>query len=290
MEISNELLEFLAPLLGKSAGELSEAVEKDDEGKFKLESAKAVISELQKERLKSVESAARNEGHGRATREVLSAKEKELAEKYKVEGSTIEEIIQAAIENSSEGEELTPEKIRESEIYQQDLKALKSAKEEAESQFQEFKQTVEQRQVDHKLNDKLQSFLQGEGFVLPKDERRKKALFDAYKARLKDGRQFQFKDDQVAVLDKDGNPIKDDLHNVRSFDEVAGEFAGLFFDKQQSTGKESPGAGGQPPGNPGDDLPEITSSQDYYDNIKKLPADKRGAYLEKFRKFQEQAS
>jgi hypothetical protein len=140
------------------------------------------------------------------------------------------------------------------------------------------------------LNSELQQFLQGEGFVLPEDERRKKALFEAYKTKLKDGKQFKFDENGVAVLGKDGNPIKDDLHNVKSFNEVAGEFASLFFEKSNGSGKQSPGASGQPPSGGGDSLPEIASSKDYYDNIKDLPAEKRGAFLEKFKKFkQEQA-
>lgn len=147
MNLTKEHLEFFAPLLGKGAGELSEAIKKDDEGNLDIDNAKQVILDAQKERLKSIEKEARDEGYGRAKREVLTEKERELADKFKIEGdiSSIEQLVEKAIENNKPDGAITPEAIRESDVYLSDIKALKEKNESLESEFESFKRRYSTR-------------------------------------------------------------------------------------------------------------------------------------------------
>lgn len=121
---------------------------------------------------------------------------------------------------------------------------------------------------------------------MPEDEKRRKVMFDAFKKHLQEGKQFKLQGDSIQMLNENGKPIKDELHNVVSIDDVAVETASLFFDKAEGEpGKQSPGARQQPPREGNEGLPVINSQNDFYEKLPSVKPEHREAFKEQFKKF-----
>src|SRR5687768_2307656 len=94
IEISEE---FLSDVLGTTEGEITEALKDGENWKPEAEIHSFIKTKID-ERLHKAKTASRLEGHGRGAKESLTKKEKELKERLGVEGNTIEEIVEAALE------------------------------------------------------------------------------------------------------------------------------------------------------------------------------------------------
>ena len=119
MKIELEM-ETLTSLLGQTSEELTNELFEGDEEKTLKSGASKLIKSKFKDRLKAIEKDAKDEGYGKAKREVLTSVEKDISTKFKVEKGSIEEMFQSvktkAEENSKAGA-VTLDMIKSSEHY-----------------------------------------------------------------------------------------------------------------------------------------------------------------------------
>lgn len=266
--------EFLASVLGTTATELETSL-KEGENLKEQDAINAVILEQFKGRLTDAKRAGKKEGEGRAKREVLTAKEKELREKFSVDGDTLDAIFDNAIAAKIKGHKANPEDVRKSEIYLEDMRAKIAEVEAAKSEFEQYKTGIAAKDLRRKVVAKGLSLLSGElNFALPENETIKNTLTSALFDGLFNGEnQFNVTESgDIQVLDKEGNPLRDDMLKVLSFQDLLTSKAGAFFEQKKSDGRKSPANKTQTGGEGGKtyNFPNIKNMSEYMTHYRSL--------------------
>lgn len=262
-------LEFMAGLIGIKPGELSEAIKNDEELKPQAEIYEFVKSTYSS-KLNDVRKEARDEGYGRGKRESLTGLEKTLAEKYGIEAAGIDKMISAIIKKSGKEQKITPELIKASETYVQDLKTEIDKRLAIERDFETFKTGVTAEEQKRTVKSEALKILEQNKFALPKSQKVKDRLLDTFVEEIMSGRKIAIKDGEISVTDENGNPIRNDLQNVMTFNDVSVSLASEFFEIQNGDGRQSPGAQTPPSGGGAHKFPEIKSQEDFINHYRTI--------------------
>lgn len=267
-------MEFLAGLTGISQGELSKALKTETEELKSPEEIQSFLSDHFKKKL----SSAKNEGHGRGTRESLTKLEKQLAEEWEIEhkeGMTIQEMAGAWASKSQKpgsSSKLTPESVKAHDVYVNDMKAEIAKRTALEDQFNQFKTGVEQKELHSFVSGQALPILEKHKFALPEKQNIKETQFNSFMSDLTSGAQFKKNEKgEPIVLDKEGNPLRNDLMNEISYEDYVISKASNWFDKRKDDGRTSPGAQSQQPGGAGaGKFPVVKSANEFFETMGKI--------------------
>lgn len=242
-------MESLASVLGKTSGEISEALKSEnDELKPQEEVNKFFVSAF-KDKLKGAISESRDEGFGRGKRESLTEVEKWVESEFGVSSkgdikAQIKELHKATSEN-----QINPDELEKSEIFQEKLsEAVNAVKEKLGQENERLTAEItnlRNSQVRAKLSDYLRSKLKDEGYVFPEQDNIANTIFNAFLSDVwNDNVSFRMAEgaDLPELLDKEGRPLKDEMHNVLTLDDYALSKASNFFVKRSGDGKEVSGS------------------------------------------------
>jgi len=274
METIQISMEVLAGLLGTTSGSIADALKSDgDNAKPQTEVDSWVKSALG-EKFKTLRTEAHNEGHGRGTKEALSAKEKELREKG-FKGATIDEML-AEASKVEPGKELTDEVIKGSEIFK---KAVEKLEQKVQEKAKEV-ETLVQRQNEEKLNSYLTSLVEQtlkdekSNFVLPEDQTVAQNQIRLFVDQLKKN-PWHMKDGKYQPLAPNGeDPLKDDLYNVIGAESYISSEAAKMFVRAKSQQRSTADMNGKRPGEQKDEggftIPEFKNKQEAFEHIGKI--------------------
>lgn len=269
-------LEFLASLLGKDAGSLADTL-KNAEGQQKSDDdiQDFVKSEITK-KIDAAKKAGKDESYGRAKRETAEDIEKKIAEKLGVEKSDIESMVDTWIDTNQKKFKATkPEDIKNSDVYINDIKAEREKYKSLEDKFKADKANWEQEVVKDQAMRTGMDLIREAGFILPEDSSRMKNQLKLFFSDLLSDPNITLKkdDDKIKVLDKDGNPIRNDLMDEVDFNTFITSKADTYFDKAAPGGKKSPGNKTDKPG--GDiKIPEFKTPEEFMSALDQQSDDK----------------
>src|SRR5688572_27936183 len=108
--------EFLADVLGTTVEEITNSL-KDGETLKPQEEDESFLKTSFDGLTGKIRHKFKKEGYSWGEKESLTKKGKELKEKFGVEGDTIEEIVENVIETKTTKSSLTPDDVKNSEIY-----------------------------------------------------------------------------------------------------------------------------------------------------------------------------
>lgn len=232
--------EQLAGLLDKTAEEVDEAFKEVD-------NAGEVLSDLFNSRLKAVVSEARDEQYKRATKEVLSKKEKELAEAYGLEAKPISDLVS---EIAKQTESKVQKELDQSGKIEELESKFSSTIEEKETKIQELQQAIQEKEqsfaranLQREISQKLPSLLKENSFIIP-DGKPGENVLRQLTNELVD--HAQLTDQGIVPIDEEGNTLKQDFKAV-TFDSFATQKASNWLTQAQSDGRQGTGTKSQPP-------------------------------------------
>ena len=248
-------VESLARVLGTQPGAISEALKSEgDEQKPQTEIDNYLVSAFQKKIDQAVRDG-RDEGFGRGKRESLSEIEKWVSENYEVAPTgDIKSQIQQLSEKLAKKPEIKPEEIEKSEVFQTKLSeavnAVKSKFEEKENEFRTQQEQWRRQRIERILSKQAENLLKQNNFIVPEDEKIANNLKNLFVRSLMSD-EYDFKlsesEDDFQITDKNGNPLKDDLHNVIGFEDIGLEKAREFFTVRSGDGRDVSGNRTQTP-------------------------------------------
>lgn len=287
-------VEFLGQLTGKDPGELSEALKNGEELK-PSEDIQSYLSSVIGEKLKVTRKAGYDEGHGRGTRESLTNLEKQLAEEWEIPyekgKTTVKDLTSAYLEKNqkpgSGSTKLTPELIKASDVYRNDLKALMDQKAALENEFVTFKTNTEKEKVLGVAKSKAMALFEKHSFKLPENQKIRENAISGFMMDLtKNVQQFKLNDDGndiTEMIGSNGVPLEDAMMNKIGFEDHVVNTAKGWFEIVKSDGRQSPGAGSQTGGGgAGDGLPVVKTKEEFFREIRNVPVDKQMAFKEKY--------
>ena len=248
-------VESLARVLGTQPGAISEALKSEgDEQKPQSEIDNYLVSAFQKKIDQAVRDG-KDEGFGRGKRESLSEIEKWVSENYEIAPTgDIKSQIQQLSEKLAKKTEFKPEEIEKSEVFQNKLSeavnAVKTKFEEKENEFRTREEQWRRQRIERILSKQADSLLKQNNFIVPEDEKIANNLKNLYVRSLMSD-EYDFKlsesEDDFQITDKNGNPLKDDLHNVIGFEDIGLEKAREFFAVRSGDGRDVSGNRTQTP-------------------------------------------
>lgn len=248
-------VESLARVLGTQPGAISEALKSEgDEPKPQSEIDNYLVSAFQKKIDQAVRDG-KDEGFGRGKRESLSEIEKWVSEKFEIAPTgDIKSQIQQLSEKLAKKPEVNPEEIEKSEIFQTKLSsavdAVKAKFEEKEQEFRQKEEAWRRQRIERIVSKQAENLLKQNNFVIPEDEKianNLKSLF--VRSLMSDEYDFKLSEneDDFQLTDKNGNPLKDELHNVIGFTDIGLEKAREFFTVRSGDGRDVSGNRTQTP-------------------------------------------
>src|SRR5690554_3554250 len=248
-------VESLARVLGTQPGAISEALKSEgDEPKPQSEIDNYLVSAFQKKIDQAVRDG-RDEGFGRGKRESLSEIEKWVSENYEIAPTgDIKSQIQQLSEKLAKKPEIKPEEIEKSEVFQTKLSeavnAVKTKFEEKENEFRTQQEQWRRQRIERILSKQADNLLKQNNFIVPEDEKIANNLKNLFVRSLMSD-EYDFKlsesEDDFQITDKNGNPLKDDLHNVIGFEDIGLEKAREFFTVRSGDGRDVSGNRTQTP-------------------------------------------
>lgn len=274
-------LEVLASVLGTQPGALSDALKADDENWKSQSEVDNHVKSLINDKLKSVRKDGHDEGHGRGTRESLSSVEKNIREKYNLQGDRIEDLFDEVIQKTKEksGEStIDDDAIKQSDVFQSMVKKLNSKIEAKDEELNQIKESVRTKDLEQSLQSLAQSVLRSDKnkFVLPEDEDILTTQEKLYLSQLK---QIKWKktDDGLVPLNEKGEVMQDDSFNNVSAADLAINLAKKQFPQAKGEQRSAPNAPeGQGKGNNASDpgskysFPEIKTQDDIFKHLDAL--------------------
>lgn len=269
-------LEFMANLLGKKAPEL-EATLKAEDGELKAQGEiESYFKSEFSNRLKEAKTSGKKEGKGWGQRETREEVEKELSQLLKVDSAPLEDMVQAytgkVLESSKKA--LTPEDIRASDVFKEALKKERTKVQELSQEFEQFKSQISTKQKRTAVRSKLKNILKSNNFRLPQDETILDTRVDLLIDRMFEQHDFQVNEQgNVLVMDKEGNPVQDEMFNNVPFTEWSKKKATLVFDVAEGDNRISPGNKTQVPGQPGPanySFPKIENTEQFFSEMDKM--------------------
>lgn len=248
-------VESLARVLGTQPGAISEALKSEgDEPKPQSEIDNYLVTAFQKKIDQAVRDG-KDEGFGRGKRESLSEIEKWVSEKFEIAPTgDIKSQIQQLSEKLAKKPEVNPEEIEKSEIFQTKLSsavdAVKAKFEEKENEFRQKEEAWRRQRIERIVSKQAENLLKQNNFVIPEDEKianNLKSLF--VRSLMSDEYDFKLSEneDDFQLTDKNGNPLKDELHNVIGFADIGLEKAREFFTVRSGDGRDVSGNRTQTP-------------------------------------------
>ena len=284
-------LEFLADVLETSPGELTQAL-KDGENFKPQADIEAIIKSQFGEKLLSAKLSGKKEGKSWGEKESLTAKEKALKAKFGVEGSNLDEIVDAAVEAAKQHSKLNPEDVKNSEVYINDTKRLKALLKEKEDEIASKVSSFQKAETMRVAKEAGLRLLKEKNFVLPENEDIKETMLSTLFEKLEDDQtRVSLVDGKIVILDANGR-IKENESGTRelSFEDHFVSKSKKFFPQAVIDNRQSPANknAGDKPVNTNPDIPEIKNTEDY---IKALNAErdvtKQKAIKEHFEKLKE---
>jgi hypothetical protein len=246
MDAINVSLESLGKVLGISPGAIQAALTAEGEPLPQTDIDQFLVSKIQ-EKLDNAQREGKEEGRGRGTRESLKSIEDWIFENFEIESTgdlkgQIEKLQQKAAKV-----EINPEDIERSEVFQSKLEeainGLKTNFAEKEKEFETSKEKWRRQRIESVLDKKAKSLIEQNNFVLPSDETIAETHLRNFKRDLwSDDVDYRLSEDgELQIVSKDGNPLKDSLHNVIGFDDFGVGIAKNHFIKREGSGRETPG-------------------------------------------------
>lgn len=264
--------EVFSNLLGENATEFVEALNSAGENQAEIDS---ITKKYLEDKLMNVRSSAKEEGQKWGTRTSLSSKQKEIAKLYEVdESGMIEDVIKRIIEAKSEGEvKLDAATVRDSEIYKQDLNALREAKATLEANNKQLQKEYQRKELTEAISKYVDKALDGK--KTPSE--RAKDLFK--NSLVNSAAEWKVENGIAVPYDSDGYRIKDKMQNDLSGEKLAKQLADdLFLDADSK--KEVPKLDDEDnKGNKIIDIPEFDNADGFDNWYEKLSdADKDKVY------------
>lgn len=260
MEITIDL-DFLAGIVGKPAMELTNALKLDEEGNPTAEKSEveATLRTAFEDKLKKISKDARDEGHGRGKRETLDAIEKDIADEFELEKMPIKDMFAAyanKIKESGQSKEIDPNDVRNHDVYQSLKKSLESKIANIESQYSQYKNSIETERITNAIREKGRTILNGENYQLPENEEMQKNLLTLLvkEAISGDGMKFNVDDTGIRITDAEGRDRLDDQGNPVTFESYFNSLASNYLPKREGNKRETPGGNTTPPGSNGQKL------------------------------------
>mgnify|MGYP006321290635 FL=1 len=284
-------LEFLADVLETSPGELTQAL-KDGENFKPQADIEAFVKSQFSEKLLSAKLSGKKEGKSWGEKESLTAKEKALKAKFGVEGSNLDEIVDAAVEAAKQHSKLNPEDVKNSEVYINDTKRLKALLKEKEDEISAKVSSFQKAETMRVAKEAGLRLLKEKNFVLPENEDIKETMLSTLFEKLEDDQtRVSLVDGKIVILDANGR-IKENESGTRelSFEDHFVSKSKKFFPQAVIDNRQSPANknAGDKPVNTNPDIPEIKNTEDY---IKALNAErdvtKQKAIKEHYEKLKE---
>ena len=271
IEVSEE---FLASVLGTDPGELTEAL-KDGETLKPQSEVEAYIKSKFDEVTYRAKKNGHTEGLGRGTKESLTIKERELKEKFGVEGKTIDEVIDNIIEGVKTSTKASPDDVKNSEVFINETKRLKQIIADKDAEMEGTKSTFAKAETLRAARESGLKILKDKKFVLPDDEDIAGTLLETLFEKLEDqDTRLSISDGKIVVMDANGRP-KENENGTKdiSFEDHLTNKAKKFFkiavadDRKSPANKntDKPDGGGSDP-----DLPQIASRQDLMRELNNL--------------------
>lgn len=257
-----ELYGVFASLTGKTRDSVAEELK---------EGTAAEVEALLSNAIKAKVSAAREEGHKRGLKDTKTEVEKKLSTKFNIDSySDLDDLVSKIQIPKPEPTQNTPEDIRKSKIYIDDLQALKEAKKAIEAEFSAYKSNIQTEKLRGQIRDIGVKVLKDNKFKLPANEKIANRLLTEFVNDLMNHADYEFSGDDVLVLKKgEKERLKDELHNTLSFSDVAQNIAATIFEKDTS-GAMPPNVsttGGAVPGGSQYAKVGLTSLDDYYQRM-----------------------
>lgn len=261
-------IELDLELLGGWLGQTPQELENDlfegegEEKKLKSDTPNVLKSKFSK-RLKSIQKEYKDEGYGQAKREVLTSKEKELSKKFKVDGSSLEEMFQNVIKKAEEGKEskaVTFEQFKNSEHYEPTLKPFIEKATKFEKDLMEERAKVQRYEKKSKTQEHF-STLWNE-YQIPTDGRGKNYKKSAENELLS----YDYDFEKGHVL-KDNKIVKDDNLNPIPIESFFHQTTSNWLEKKTPEKKQTPGgqSGYKPPAtSPNSSTVKFESKEAYF--------------------------
>ena len=222
-----ELYGVFASLTGKTRDSVADELK---------EGTAAEVEALLSNAIKAKVSAAREEGHKRGLKDTKTEVEKKLSTKFNIDSySDLDDLVSKIQIPKPETTQNTPEDIRKSKIYIDDLQALKEAKKAIEAEFSTYKSNIQTEKLRGQIRDIGVKVLKDNKFKLPANEKIANRLLTEFVNDLMNHADYEFSGDDVLVLKKgEKERLKDELHNTLSFSDVAQNIAATIFEKDTS--------------------------------------------------------
>lgn len=239
-------MEFVASVLGTEPGVLAESLKSAD-GNLKPEAEiQQSLKELFGKKLNDARKTGLDEGYGRGKKEGLSSEEKKIAQKFEIaEYQGIEGLIDAIVSKTSQHSKLNPDDVRKSEHYINDLKAKNEEIKKLKGDYENFKGQVEFEKISSKVNSAIKSIIENpeNKYVLPTNPTIRENLFNSMVANVwNGGYKFEVGDKAIGVLDKEGQPVRDEMLTPVTFEDFVHGHAKGFFEIAQGDGRSGTGA------------------------------------------------
>jgi hypothetical protein len=248
----------MATVYNMPAGEIAELLKSSDESitedsvKEAIESAKTedgmkTFLEKDKARVSSLKKAGFDDGHKKASKEALTALEKEAKEKFGIaddlKGLELIEAIHSLNREAPKKGEVTDDDVKKSKLFIDLQESFKKGVEEKEN---EWKSKFEQRESEYKrkevfstVKDKGLTIFESLNPVLSENAdiaaNQKNLIVNAL-----DGYDYQFQDERIVVLDKEGKIIEDAHGNRVEFSDLVKTVGSKFFDFKVGPEKKFP--------------------------------------------------
>lgn len=255
--IAGTFFAVLADTLGKSRQELEAALTvSNDDGELTLKSdddIKSYVGSLWKEKVKAVSGTKAQQFLAKGRKEAFEEVEASLGELGIDQFETWRDALPKLIDTGKSQAQTNPKDVRNSEVYINDVKALKEKLQTAEQKAQQVADEYAAKFTNRVAKSKVIDILKKEenGFVLPASETifttRLNNLLSALNEVEVNGQKTPVKliadGDDVKVLNQDGSPVLDDDFNELTFEKLAKKTAETrFFETKQPGDRQSPGA------------------------------------------------
>jgi hypothetical protein len=248
-----ETKQFLTEVLGKTYKTPAEKVAElfNSDGTIK-DDAPAQIFALDQVRVQEFEAREKLAGdnmYKKAQSEILDMKEKEIKEKFGLNGSKkkglIEIIEEVATQAAAKAATVDPDKIK---LHPEYIKLQDELTAQINSKETEWKQKFEERenQINHEktfsvINKKADAFLQN--FGLPEDQTIANNQKRLLQLELND---YKFTPDSTGndyvITDKDGKVVNDQHGHRKNFETLVNEIASKYWPKKDGQARSGAGA------------------------------------------------
>jgi len=280
MEI-NKLTESIASALKTEAGEFSEAIIKEGEEVTGIDYDKlsGVLQKVVKNRIDSVAKESRDEGYGRAKKETMEQIEARLAEKYSVEKTRFEDMMETIVSKQRESFQANPKDIENSDVYLNAIKAEQKKAEQLRNEFEQEKQSWKKQQVQLLGQSRAKEYLNSANFALPEDQSKRENLVRLFLNDVFNNSETQIEPNgtSLKILDKEGYPVRNDMKEEITFDDFLEKKASLYFERKSDKKPASPNnhKDGSDGGEPKIDVPDFNSNEEYIRLVQSNIKDKK---------------